>query len=172
MTRAWTRTCAVCVRRGPILLMLCSMYLHKRVVAVMLAVSESWLSSVTPRFLAVWVGGPFPGMPPVRVIVCLNLSSPHLSRHHYRHFQLSLILIIPVQLICAVFLFSYEKRESQLPQKTWIFEKLKFPVTKSYTHYNLQLHINYTKCCLQAPKYYFLTDILYLFLFRSNRVIP
>ena len=57
MTRAWTRTCtAFWVRRGRIHLMLSSLYLQDRVVAVMLAVRESWLSSVTPRFLAVWVG--------------------------------------------------------------------------------------------------------------------
>ena len=32
------------------------MYLQEHVVTVMLAVRESWLSSVTPRFLAVWLG--------------------------------------------------------------------------------------------------------------------
>ena len=38
MTRAWTRTCAAFwVRRGRILLMLCSMYLQERFVTVMLA---------------------------------------------------------------------------------------------------------------------------------------
>ena len=36
--------------------MLCSMNLQERAVAVMVAVRESWLSSVTPRLLAVWVG--------------------------------------------------------------------------------------------------------------------
>ena len=50
--------CQCSTRQIPcsILLMLHSMNLQERVVRVMLAVRESWLSSVTPRFLAFWVG--------------------------------------------------------------------------------------------------------------------
>ena len=57
MTIGWTRTCAAFwVRRVRVLVMLCNMYLQERVVAASLAVRESWLLSVTPRFLTVWVG--------------------------------------------------------------------------------------------------------------------
>ena len=50
--------CQCSTRQIPcsILLMLHSMNLQERVVTVMLAVRESWLSSVTPRFLVFWVG--------------------------------------------------------------------------------------------------------------------